>query len=141
MSSQSPCSNVWHSPQHMRCWRYGGLGAETYILAGFEARHRGHNLLGKLSRLGTTILGLQFIGESSKLVHRPCDTPPCSVRSGWVALAVDTERGVVLALDQEISSLIAICPPRLDRSRLVQVVFVSVLLVRLVYEALDSLGG
>lgn len=87
--------------------------------------------LAKALRLRAAILGVELVGKGNNRVDSIGDAPPCPLEPSGIALTVDAERGIVSALDEEISSLVAIRAPRLDGERLVQVVFVSSLLVGL----------
>lgn len=81
--------------------------------------------------LRPTIFSCKLIRKSDNRIDAVGDAPPCPLEPCRVALAVDAERGIVLAFDEEISSLVTIRAPRLDRERLVQIVFVPGLLVGL----------
>jgi hypothetical protein len=58
-----------------------------------------------------------------------------------VVLAVDPEKRVVLALDQEVAPLVAVSAPWLHRERLVLVLGVACLLVRVPDFGRDFIGG
>lgn len=89
------------------------VGVATYVLSGYEAWHCRCDLLRKLLCLGSTILDLQLICQDIQVLNGTSDAPPCSLRSGGVALAVYTEGCIILTLNQEIASLVAVRPPGL----------------------------
>ena len=96
--------------------------------------------LAKALRLWTAILSVQLVGKGDDRVDSIGDAPPCPLKPSGIALTVDAERSIVSALDEEIPSLVAIRAPRLDRERLVQVVFVSRLFVGLCDYGADRFG-
>lgn len=96
--------------------------------------------LAKALRLRTAIFGVEFVGKGDDRVDPIGDTPPCPLEPSGIALTVDAERSIVSALDEVVSSLVAIRAPGLDREWLVQVVFVSRLLVGLCDNGADRLG-
>lgn len=90
--------------------------------------------------LRPAVFSFEFFRKADNRVDPIRDAPPCPLEPSWVALAVDAERGMVLAFDEEVSSLVTIRAPRLDRERLVQIVFVPGLLVGLGDYGADRLG-
>jgi hypothetical protein len=65
---------------------------------------------------------------------------PRPLEASGVAFAIDAEVGMVSALDQVVSSLVTIRAPRLDRERLVQVIFMPRLLIGFGDDCTDCLG-
>ena len=90
--------------------------------------------------LRAAIFRRELIRKSEDRVDPVRDAPPCPLEPSRVALTVNAERGMVLAFNEEVSSLVTIRAPRLDRERLVQIVFVSGLLVGLGDYSADRLG-
>lgn len=118
-----------------------GYGWATNLFASFEPGNGREHLLGQLCSFWATVLDLEFLSQSLKLIDSARHAPPCSVRSSGVAFSIYTESCIVLSFDQKITTLVAIRSPRLHRSRLIEVVFVAVLLIRLVDKCFDGFGG
>jgi len=62
----------------------------------------------ELPGFGTTILGIEFLGQSLQLIDAASDAPPRPIGACWIALAVDAKVGVILALDKEVAALVAV---------------------------------
>lgn len=107
-------------------------GSVGYLVSCLEAGDGLENLLAKLPGFGASILCLKLICKSLELFNAPSDAPPSTVSASRIALAVYTEGGIILSLNQEISALVSIRSPWLNRARLINVVLVSILFVGLV---------
>ena len=58
----------------------------------------------------------------------------------WVALAIKSEVRIVLTLDKPVPTFVPITSPRLHREWLIEIILVSLLLVRVLQDCLDGLG-
>ena len=84
---------------------------------------------------------LELSAQNLDDVDRICNAPPSHMLERRITFSVEPEVCIVLALYQPVSSLLSIAPPRLHRQRLVEIVLVSVLLVRFFDYGLDLVGG
>lgn len=103
---------------------------QAYLFRGLESRHSSSDFVGQAASGLGGILGVELFCQGIDLVDSFSDTPPLGVLRRAVGLAVYTEAGIILPLDQVIFSLVAIVAPVLDRQRLVDVVFAAIDLVR-----------
>lgn len=102
-----------------------------YLFAFLQSGYSLMYSLAKTLGLRTAVFSIELVRKSEHRVDPVRDAPPCPLEPGGVAFTVDAEGGIIFAFDEEISSLVAIRAPRLDRERLVEVVFLSGLLVGL----------
>lgn len=90
--------------------------------------------------LGAAILGLELLCQSLELLDGAGNAPPGAGGPGRVTFPVNTEVGVLLALDQKVATFVTVGAPRLDCPWLIQILLVAVLLVRLVDQGFDGFG-
>ena len=102
---------------------------KAYLFRRFKSWDSEHYPLPKSSGSLTTFF-TQFFSDFLELIDTTGDAPPGLVLQDWIALAVQSEVRIILPLDEPVSPLITVTTPRLDRKRLVQIIVMSLLLVR-----------
>ena len=101
---------------------------ETDLFAALEPGNRVANPLAEPLRIGAFFF-VELVCDGSQLRNIARHAPPGYVLQLRIALPVQPEMCVVQSFDQPVSALQAVCAPGLDGKGLVQVVFVSRLLV------------
>lgn len=117
------------------------VNSPAYLFCGFKHRHSIGDPVGQSPRSLSAVDLLKLLCQLLDLVDVSRLVVPSRVLSVPATLAVDPESRIVLTLDEEVSSLVAVEPPRLHRQRLVLVVVVSLLLVLLLEHPLHGLGA
>lgn len=112
---------------------------ETNLFATLESRNRIANPLAEPFRIRAFFF-VEFVGDGSQLRNVARHAPPGVVLQFRVALPVQSEMCVIQSFDQPVSALRAVRAPRLHGKRLVQIIFVSRLLVRFFDLRLNDVG-
>lgn len=104
--------------------------AAAYLLGGLESRDCRRDTCRQSACGLRGVLPVERGADVLDLIDGAGHATPGDVLEGAVALSVQPEAGVVLALDEPVPPLVVVCAPRLHGQGLVEVVFVSRLLVR-----------